>query len=351
MARAAPGTRKKGFGSSARDADEIRRARPRRLVAGRSGGKCASVASGEPASGARGLRRVTDQGIPPPSPLDVMAAGPSRGAVGPDLGAPAPRAGAPTPAPPERSGNPHSASRLAYQQFADDIRAGVIATEGGLVSTPDVARAVERVIGERWTRLTDAERDALVAKAQAHQRDVLEGRLVPAPPRVEPAPAPVPDPNPDVRPASAPTDGTTPKRRVSANLTLDGPSTAKRKRGRPPKTAAPAETAVPVAPVDPPLVPASRSTVPSSVFIGEAPTVPGLHSVPHPGGVLRGARVVDVDTTDGPGSDVPPGGERLVGTAVEGIVDGAFDAGYLVTARVGNNLFRGCLWREDEPPR
>ena len=139
-----------------------------------------------------------------------MAAGPSRGAVGPDLGAPAPRAGAPTPAPLERSGNPHSASRLAYQQFADDIRAGVIATEGGLVSTPDVARAVERVIGERWTRLTDAERDALVAKAQAHQRDVLERRLVPAPPRVEPAPAPVPDPNPDVRPASAPTDGTTP---------------------------------------------------------------------------------------------------------------------------------------------
>lgn len=306
-------------------------------------------------SGARGLRRMTDRGLTPPSPLDVMAAGPSRGAVGPDLGAPAPRGGAPTPAPLERSGNPHhasasaSASRLAYQQFADDIRAGVIATDGGLVSTPDVARAVEKVIGERWNRLTDAERDALVAKAQAHQRDVLDRRRVPAQPRVDPDPVPVPVPDPNAKPASEPTDGTTPKRRVSANLTLDAPSTAKRKRGRPPKTAAPAETAVAVAAADPSLVPASRSTVPSSVFIGEAPPTPGDGT--DPGAVLPGARVVDVDTTDGPGVDVPPGGEQLVGTFVEGIVDGAFDVGYLVTARVGNNLLRGCLWREDEPPR
>jgi hypothetical protein len=301
----------------------------------------------------RGLRRVTDRGIPPPSPLDVMTGGPSHGAVGPELGAPAPRGGAPTPAPLERSGNPHhasasaSASRLAYQQFADDIRAGVIATDGGLVSTPDVARAVEKVIGERWNRLTDAERDALVAKAQAHQRDVLDRRRVPTHPRVDPDPDPDPDPVPDpsAKPASEPTDGTTPKRRVSANLTLDAPSTAKRKRGRPPKTA----VAVAAVAADPSLVPASRSTVPSSVFIGEAPPTPGDGT--NPGAVLPGARVVDVDTTDGPGVDVPPGGEQLVGTFVEGIVDGAFDVGYLVTARVGNNLLRGCLWREDEPPR
>ena len=101
VARAAPGTRKKGFGSSARDADEIRRARPRRLVAGRSGGKCASVASGEPL--VRGARPPS-RDRPGETPLRLLstsaAAGPSRGAVRTRPRRPrAPRAGAPARAP------------------------------------------------------------------------------------------------------------------------------------------------------------------------------------------------------------------------------------------------------------
>ena len=130
----------------------------------------------------------------------------------------------------------------------------MIATEGGLVSTPDVARAVERVIGERWTRLTDAERDALVAKAQAHRRDVLERRLVPAPRESNPRPPPSRTrtrtseelPHPPTAPPRNAASPPSPHPRRAVHRQAQTRST--------PKTAAPAETAVPVAPVDPPLV-------------------------------------------------------------------------------------------------
>ena len=161
---------------------------------------------------------------------------------------------------------------------------------------------------------------------------------------------PVPDPNPDVRPVSAPTDGTTPKRRVSANLTLDGPSTAKRKRGRPPKPPRPRK---PQSPSRPSIRRSSgRRDRPSRRRCSSAKRRPFRGCTPsRTPAVSSAARGWWTWTRRTDRGRMSLRGERLVGTAVEGIVDGAFDAGYLVTARVGNNLFRGRLWREDEPPR
>ena len=259
----------------------------------------------------------------PGDPLSVSSRrhgrGPSRGAAATRLQR-RPRDPKTRPRPWSDSGGraASSASRLAViTQFADDIRAGVIATEGGPSAAP-TSRAPSVPDGHRRAMDPSRRRRARTSRRRPMRRPcgVLERRLVPAPPRVEPGP-------PAVMTRTRTSD---PLRThlgagVSANLTLDGPSTAKRKRGRPPKTAAPAESSQ--SPSRPRGMRRSSPAIDeqaSSVFIGEAPTVPGLRSVPQIGGVPA-ARAGHVDST-AELARFPPGANDCGDSPREGIVDG-----------------------------
>ena len=69
------------------------------------------------------------------------------------------------------------------------------------------------------------------------------------------------------------------------------------------------------------------------------------HVTPQPVGPWPPVRVTSLE---GPLRPVPPGGEDLRGHVVDGVVDGAFDAGYFLTVRANGCLLRGIIWREEE---
>ena len=62
------------------------------------------------------------------------------------------------------------------------------------------------------------------------------------------------------------------------------------------------------------------------------------HVTPQPVGPWPPVRVTSLE---GPLRPVPPGGEHVRGHVVEGVVDGAFDAGYFLTVRANGCLLQG----------
>ena len=290
-------------------------------------------------------------GDPPPSPLDVMAAGPSRGAVGPDLGAPAPRAGAP--------GRPRP---RALRKSSLRVAPRVSAVRRRHPRGRDRHRGRARQHPRRRARRRKSHRRAMdpshrrrarrprrQGPGASARRPRATTRPRPSPSRTRARPRPGPEPGRQTRfrthrrhhPETPRLRQPHPRRAVHRQAQTRSTPENRRARGNRSPRRARRSAARPGVAIDRPVVGVHRRSADrSGVALRPAPR----RCPPRRAGGGRGH-----DGRTGVGC--PSGGERLVGTAVEGIVDGAFDAGYLVTARVGNNLFRGCLWSEDEPPR
>ena len=197
----------------------------------------------------------------------------------------------------------------------------------GVEDEANVELRLEKLIGKRWKNLDRETRDKLVAEARGEQAKLMAEGGVPAP--------------------SNSGRGSKSKRAASKRGTgPDGAPVAKRKPGRPRK--------VPSAQLDAPLdaqlapggAPPARPRTTAATG-GRVPVFVSAHQ-PHQPQPVGPAPAVRVTSLEGPLRPVPPGGEDLRGHVVEGVVDGAFDAGYFLTVRANGCLLRGIIWREEE---
>ncbi|ACO60977.1 predicted protein [Micromonas commoda] len=200
----------------------------------------------------------------------------------------------------------------------------------GVEDEANVELRLEKLIGKRWKNLDRETRDKLVAEARGEQAKLIAEGGVPAP--------------------SNSGRGSKSKRAASKRAAPgpDGAPVAKRKPGRPRK--------VPSAQLDAPLdaqlapggAPPARPRTTAATGGARVPVFVSAHQphvTPQPVGPWPPVRVTSLE---GPLRPVPPGGEDLRGHVVEGVVDGAFDAGYFLTVRANGCLLRGIIWREEE---
>lgn len=200
----------------------------------------------------------------------------------------------------------------------------------GVEDEANVELRLEKLIGKRWKNLDRETRDKLVAEARGEQAKLMAEGGVPAP--------------------SNSGRGSKSKRAASKRAAPgpDGAPVAKRKPGRPRK--------VPSAQLDAPLdaqlapggAPPARPRTTAATGGARVPVFVSAHQphvTPQPVGPWPPVRVTSLE---GPLRPVPPGGEDLRGHVVEGVVDGAFDAGYFLTVRANGCLLRGIIWREEE---
>lgn len=200
----------------------------------------------------------------------------------------------------------------------------------GVDDEANVELRLEKLIGKRWKNLDRETRDKLVAEARGEQAKLIAEGGVPAP--------------------SNSGRGSKSKRAASKRAAPgpDGAPVAKRKPGRPRK--------VPSAQLDAPLdaqlapsgAPPARPRTTGATGGARVPVFVSAHQphvTPQPVGPWPPVRVTSLE---GPLRPVPPGGEDLRGHVVEGVVDGAFDAGYFLTVRANGCLLRGIIWREEE---
>ena len=194
----------------------------------------------------------------------------------------------------------------------------------GVEDEANVELRLEKLIGKRWKNLDRETRDKLVAEARGEQAKLMAEGGVPAP--------------------SNSGRGSKSKRAASKRGTgPDGAPVPKRKPGRPRK--------VP----DAQLAPGGAQPAPggaarprtTAATGGRVPVFVSAHQ-PHQPQPVGPAPAVRVTSLEGPLRPVPPGGEDLRGHVVEGVVDGAFDAGYFLTVRANGCLLRGIIWREEE---
>ena len=200
----------------------------------------------------------------------------------------------------------------------------------GVEDEANVELRLEKLIGKRWKNLDRETRDKLVAEARGEQAKLIAEGGVPAP--------------------SNSGRGSKSKRAASKRAAPgpDGAPVAKRKPGRPRK--------VPSAQLDAPLdaqlapggAPPARPRTTAATGGARVPVFVSAHQphvTPQPVGPWPPVRVTSLE---GPLRPVPPGGDDLRGHVVEGVVDGAFDAGYFLTVRANGCLLRGIIWREEE---
>ena len=208
----------------------------------------------------------------------------------------------------------------------------------GVEDEANVELRLEKLIGKRWKNLDRETRDKLVAEARGEQAKLMAEGGVPAP--------------------SNSGRGSKSKRAASKRGTgPDGAPVAKRKPGRPRKVpdAQPAPGGAQLAPVDAQPAPGGAQPAPggaarprtTAATGGRVPVFVSAHQ-PHQPQPVGPAPAVRVTSLEGPLRPVPPGGEDLRGHVVEGVVDGAFDAGYFLTVRANGCLLRGIIWREEE---
>ena len=201
----------------------------------------------------------------------------------------------------------------------------------GVEDEANVELRLEKLIGKRWKNLDRETRDKLVAEARGEQAKLMAEGGVPAP--------------------SNSGRGSKSKRAASKRGTgPDGAPVPKRKPGRPRKV----PDAQP-APVDAQLASGGAQPAPggaarprtTAATGGRVPVFVSAHQ-PHQPQPVGPWPPVRVTSLEGPLRPVPPGGEDLRGHVVEGVVDGAFDAGYFLTVRANGCLLRGIIWREEE---
>lgn len=208
----------------------------------------------------------------------------------------------------------------------------------GFEDEANVELRLEKLIGKRWKNLDRETRDKLVAEARGEQAKLIAEGGVPAP--------------------SNSGRGSKSKRAAAASKRAapgpDGAPVAKRKPGRPRKVP---DAQVPgrdgdggdrnAAVVD------ARQTLTlnpgrtTAATGGRVPVFVSAHQPQQPQ-LVGPWPPVRVTSLEGPLRPVPPGGEDLRGHVVEGVVDGAFDAGYFLTVRANGCLLRGIIWREEE---
>lgn len=199
----------------------------------------------------------------------------------------------------------------------------------GVEDEANVELRLEKLIGKRWKNLDRETRDKLVAEARGEQAKLIAEGGVPAP--------------------SNSGRGSKSKRAASKRAAPgpDGAPVAKRKPGRPRK--------VPSAQLDAPLdaqlapggAPPARPRTTAATGGARVPVFVSAHQPQQPQ-LVGPWPPVRVTSLEGPLRPVPPGGEDLRGHVVEGVVDGAFDAGYFLTVRANGCLLRGIIWREEE---
>ena len=195
-----------------------------------------------------------------------------------------------------------SPTLLAFNQFASALRVELRDRNAPMrFYIGEEGLSVEKIIGLRWKNLSQHERDVRIANAVEEQNQLKAEGGVPA------------------------MSSGLKARKKAARFGPDGELVAKRRRGRPPK------------------LPLSGGAVgmlhPGTVL----PTTLGLD--PRAGAFMPTA-VINIDCV-GSAPHVPPGGDDLLGQRVEGQVDGVFDAGYFLTVRVGSQVLRGLVYRED----
>ena len=209
----------------------------------------------------------------------------------------------------------------------------------GVEDEANVELRLEKLIGKRWKNLDRETRDKLVAEARGEQAKLIAEGGVPAP--------------------SNSGRGSKSKRaaaeRKRAAPGLDAAPVAKRKPGRPRKVPDSAQLAGrdgddgnAAVGIDArqtlTLNPGTRTTAATG---GRVPVFVSAHQPQQPQ-LVGPWPPVRVTSLEGPLRPVPPGGEDLRGHVVEGVVDGAFDAGYFLTVRANGCLLRGIIWREEE---
>ena len=209
--------------------------------------------------------------------------------------------------------------------------------KGGSPGVEDEANVLlEKLIGKRWKNLDRETRDKLVAEARGEQAKLIAEGGVPAP--------------------SNSGRGSKSKRAAASKRAAPGPGpdgapVAKRKPGRPRKVpdaqpglgadvdARQTQTQTQTLTLNP-----GRTTATTG---GRVPVFVSAHQPQQPQ-LVGPWPPVRVTSLEGPLRPVPPGGEDLRGHVVEGVVDGAFDAGYFLTVRANGCLLRGIIWREEE---
>ena len=209
----------------------------------------------------------------------------------------------------------------------------------GVEDEANVELRLEKLIGKRWKNLDRETRDKLVAEARGEQAKLIAEGGVPAP--------------------SNSGRGSKSKRaaaeRKRAAPGPDASPVAKRKPGRPRKVPDSAQLAGrdgddgnAAVGIDArqtlTLNPGTRTTAATG---GRVPVFVSAHQPQQPQ-LVGPWPPVRVTSLEGPLRPVPPGGEDLRGHVVEGVVDGAFDAGYFLTVRANGCLLRGIIWREEE---
>ena len=230
-----------------------------------------------------------------------------------------------------------SPALLAYDAFADELRVALRNGTGERASD-EAGMGIEKIIGARWRRMSASEREAHVEKAREARRKMLSRA------------------DADGGGGGGETAGKKAKKKqkraaeADADVAPDAlalaPAKKKRGRGRPTKTAAaPAAAAAQLCVADAP-----PAGAPRPVTIA-APGALAAHPESSKQRERTRAKIVPnltrVMTPTGPGETTPPGAENFVGRAVEGMVDGTFDAGFLLTARVDGALMRGIVWKEE----
>ncbi len=206
----------------------------------------------------------------------------------------------------------------------------------GVEDEANVELRLEKLIGKRWKNLDRETRDKLVAEARGEQAKLMAEGGVPAP--------------------SNSGRGSKSKRAASKRAPgPDGAPVAKRKPGRPRKVPDAQPAPGGDAPIDARLAPGGAQLAPggaarprtTAATGGRVPVFVSSHQ-PHQPQPVGPWPPVRVTSLEGPLRPVPPGGEDLRGHVVEGVVDGAFDAGYFLTVRANGCLLRGIIWREEE---
>ena len=187
----------------------------------------------------------------------------------------------------------------------------------GVEDEANVELRLEKLIGKRWKNLDRETRDKLVAEARGEQAKLMAEGGVPAPSNSgrgskskraasKRGPDRTARPSPSVNPVGRARYPTRSRRPAVHSWR---PST---RSWRPA-----VHSRRPAAP------PAPRTTAATG---GRVPVFVSAHQ-PHQPQPVGPAPAVRVTSLEGPLRPVPPGGEDLRGHVVEGVVDGAFDAG------------------------
>ena len=225
----------------------------------------------------------------------------------------------------ERRGEMSELQKTEYDALKKQVRVDT-QVGGALLSAEEATAQLEKAIGARWAKLSDAQKERLVESAMAEQRRLTANDDA----SIAKKKAPTLDP---------------PESAVGANARhapphpddAEQPKPPKRKRGRPPKEQKNTQEIS---------VANTAQKAPTAVYIASG-AAPALAPEIDPGLTLPGAQRVRLTAADGVvASSVPPGGEQLVGHAVEGIVDGEFAQGYFLTVRINGCLLRGMVWDE-----